>query len=146
MQLKTKNGIICDFTGMVYKDQFVYYFGEFFLVKVSTSLKYVFPPKKTSEFDFGKMFYESIIDKASSITTQEVKNVIPCDWCGTKNTGDFSYSLIKISSVDVDCKRENKTIIDKNILQLRFCTKCVSKLNKMNDEVLDKVKKSGDWS
>lgn len=146
MQLKTKNGIICDFTGTIYKEQFVYYFGEFFNIKVSTSLKYVFPPKKLSESDFGKDFYESIIDKASTNSKPEIKNIIFCDWCGHKNTGDFTYNLIKFSSVDVDCKRENKTIIDKNILQLRFCVKCIDRLSKMNEEVLLKIKKSGDWS
>jgi len=145
MQTKDHKGIVCDLTGMSYRDQFIYYSASISEIVVRTSLRYVYPPKVKIEIDVGEACFNRLLDKAKKHVKSQTRNSIFCDLCPGEMKGDFEYYRLSYDRVDVDLKREEKMQVDSKFTEMRCCSSCFESLDSAIKMIKSK-RKHGRWT
>jgi len=126
MQLKEKDGILCDLCGTVYKSDFSYFSWDFKQVEVidnrRPSLNQLLRMQTVFSLDVCTLCwdkYKSKIIKNYATTMSKVRKVpigIVCDLSGVKLLGTFSYYYIEVTKVGVAM-----------LGQANVCVKCHTK-------------------
>jgi hypothetical protein len=146
MFLHTKDGIICDYCGTTYKDQFTYYSTraiEYQLVQNRRSA----PKDAGLNSDMCVSCYDMIIKDVEKNLGTVRKDKIKCDLSKTYKSGTFVYYIMYFDKVTVDKEAgEGKDIeIEKNVMDLNII-KGMDKLFERTRVIKEKIESQGAWS
>jgi hypothetical protein len=144
MFLDTKDGIICDFCGTIYRDRFVYY-------SVNDSKRTIANNFLTSaqqgemNADMCTHCYEKLLNDVRKYLGPVKKGKIKCDLSKQYKNGTFTYHWMVFDKVDIDKSRADEVKIDKKVMDLTL----IDAYNKLLEQVKvtrEKIKKEGVWS
>ena len=120
MFLPTRDGILCDFCGISYKNNFTYYSVEAVELKIVNSMKI---SHKNNEFgkDMCQSCYERLIEDVAKFIGQTKHNHIKCDLSKNYKTGTFNYWIVNFDKIDVSKDREDQpAIIDRQVMDINL--------------------------
>lgn len=142
MLTPTKDGVICDFCGVVYKDAFVYYSIQSTLI----SIKHGFRNQSQGPLDRDMCMtcYDNLTAKVKINLGPHKKGFIKCDLSKNYGNADFTYLVMNFDRIDVDRNRATKMTVDKQVIDLN-----VIKYQELLDQVesvRQKVANQGTWT
>lgn len=145
MFLKTRDGIICDFCGTVYKNQFVYYSTRSVKYELVNNMRSM-PEDAGLYADICTKCYDNLLDEVKKNLGKPQANKIKCDLSNTYKSGTFTYYIIYIDKVDVDRDRgkDSEVKATKNVMDLNVINGFESLLDKVQ-VVRRKIEDQGVW-
>lgn len=146
MFLPTKDGIICDYCGTTYTNQFKYY--------STRAIEYSFVQNRRSapkdsgfNSDMCIPCYAMLIKDVEKNLGPHKRSKIKCDLSKTYGSGTFVYYIMYFDEVSVDKDAaEGKDIeIEKNVMDLNII-KGMDKLLERTKVIRKKIESQGAWS
>lgn len=133
MLLKEKNGIICDFCGVIYKNQFTYYSISAIIGKVLNNMRVSRDDAKFNT-DCCIACYESMRETCLKFVGPFKHKTIKCDFSDQYLSGTFNYYILNFDKVEVDKKlaEDAKVSVEKQVLDFNLSE---VKFNELQDRV-----------
>lgn len=146
MFLHTKDGIICDYCGVTYKDQFKYYSTravEYQLVNNQRSA----PRDSGFHSDMCPSCYDMLLKDVEKHIGKHRKDKIKCDLSNAYKSGTFIYYIMyfDLITVDKDAGKENEVKVEKNVMDLNIING-MDKLLERTQVIRKKIESQGNWS
>lgn len=146
MFLPSRDGIVCDFCGDTYKDEFIYY-------SVQTTEHIVKNNIKVSVQDarFDKDMCTNCFEEIKSTVMKHLgphqKTKVKCDLSNAYKGGTFNYYVLIFDEIKVDKKavEENQVSVNRKVIDLNVING-FDKLLKKTEVIKSKVKEQGVWS
>lgn len=146
MLLNDKSGIICDFCGITYRDQFTYYSVTTILNKVINGMRVSRAPDKFNT-DCCVGCYESMREKCMQFIGSFKHKTVKCDFSDQYLSGTFDYYVLNFDKVDVDKElaEDQQTSVEKQVLDFNLSEAEFLKLKNQVDAINRKYSKE-QWS
>ena len=144
MLLQDRNGICCDFCGLIFKDQFIYYPFDTSKLKIVNNMRVSSINAKFSK-DMCEQCYEGLLEDVKTHIGVFKRGHVKCDLSKTYGTGTFDYYILNFHKVDVDKERSENAIVDNQIMDINII-KRFDELVKKTEVIRDKSKQQGGWS
>ena len=145
MFLTTKDGIICDLCGIIYKDEFVYYAIAASKISLINNMR-VGPPTDALNADICTPCYDKMLDKVRANLGSHSHQSIKCDLSKQRKSGTFDYYRLIFDRIDVNRAREPDVKVDRNVMDLTLIDK-FDELSKQVKVIKSKIKQDkGMWS
>lgn len=144
MFLPTKNGIICDYCGMSYTDEFVYYSCRTIECQIINNI-----PTQAKNLNFNSDMCEScyklLLDDVKKHIGNNKKNTIKCDLSNECKSGTFVYYIMYFDKVYVNKDANEKVKVENNVMDLNIING-MDKLMGRVKTINEKAKMQGGWS
>lgn len=144
MFLSTKDGIICDFCAVIYKNEFVYY--------SVTSQKIDFVNNFRSNVQKGKLnadmcsdCYDLLIGRVKKHLGVYKPGKIKCDLSNEYGSGTFSWHLVLFDRVNINKDSPDNVLVEKGIMDLNLLGQYDGLLQQVK-VTKEKVQQEGSWS
>jgi hypothetical protein len=146
MFLPTKDGIICDYCGTSYKDQFEYYSTkatEHQFIKNQRSA----PRDSGFHSDMCVGCYEMLLKDVKKHIGKHRKDKIKCDLSNAYKSGTFVYYIMYFDKIKVNKQggEGNEIDIEKNVMDLNIING-MDKLLERTQVIKKKIKSQGAWT
>lgn len=146
MLLKEKNGIVCDFCGVIYKNQFVYFSIKTSITKVLNGMRI---SEKTAKFekDCCEGCYNSMREQCLEHIGSFKHKTVKCDFSDQYLSGTFEYYTLYFDQVEVDKEQpeEQQVVVDKKVLDLNLSKPKFDELKIKTDKISSKYSEE-QWS
>jgi hypothetical protein len=125
MFLTTKDGIICDLCGIIYKDEFIYYGVTASKISLVSNMRSGAPSEVLSA-DFCTPCYDKILDQVRANLGPHSRKSIKCDMSKQRKAGTFDYYRLIFDHIDVNRNREPDVKIERKecgheLLRFNLC-------------------------
>lgn len=119
MFLPSNDGIICDFCGTIYKDQFEYYSTRSVEYQMLQNIRSA-PRDAGLNSDICISCYNILMEDVKNNLGIHHKDKIKCDLSKTWKSGTFVYYIIYFDKVVVNrnSEEENQVKVEKNVMDL----------------------------
>jgi hypothetical protein len=145
MFLATKDGIICDLCGTIYKDEFVYYAVAASKISLVSNMRSGAPSSVLSA-DLCTPCYDKMLDQVRANLGPHSRKSIKCDLSKQRKTGTFDYYRLIFDHIDVNRNREPDVKVEKNVMDLTLIDK-FNELSKKIEVTKSKMQQQeGMWS
>lgn len=144
MQLANKKGIRCDLCALPCQEQFEYYSLESKRLNVLGAMSNTFPADFNK--DMCKACYDKLLERVKQFLSAIKRLSVKCDLCPKYYSGQFTYTKLLFSLVNVDIAREKPVQIDRNVMDLSIGQCCLKELEAQVKNTVDMVKREGDWA
>lgn len=144
MLLKDRDGIVCDFCGLTYKNQFVYYALETLKNRVVNNMR-VAQNNAGFERDMCEQCYADLLEDVQSNIGKFRRGHIKCDLSKTYKSGTFNYHIIYFHKVSVDKDREPTMEVERRAMDLNVINR-FDELVEKTEVIKKKTSNQGGWS
>jgi len=146
MFLPTKDGIICDYCGTTYKEQFGYYSTSAIEYTMVNSRR---TPPRDSGFssDMCISCYDLLLKDVKKHIGPHKRDKIKCDLSNTYKSGSFIYYIMYFDKVNVDKKalEDDQIKIESKVMDLNIING-MDKLLERTQVIKKKIESQGAWS
>lgn len=147
MFLPSNDGIICDFCGTIYKDQFEYYSTRSIEYQIVQNRRSA-PRDAGLNSDICLSCYDILMEDVKDNLGTYRKDKIKCDLSKTWKSGTFVYYIIYFDKVTVNREggEDNQVKVEKNIMDLNVING-MDKLIERTQVIRKKMETQGEaWS
>jgi len=146
MFLPTKDGIICDFCGTIYKNQFAYYSTRTTKFDLINNLRTV-PKDAQMHKDMCTTCYDELLEKVKASLGKHRRGKIKCDLSKTYGSGTFTYYVMLFDKVTVDkeLSEDSQVKVESTVMDLNII-KGFDKLLEKTQVTKKKIEEQGVWT
>lgn len=146
MFLSSKDGIICDYCGTIYKDEFEYYSTRAVEYQMSQNRRSM-PKDANFNSDICISCYELLLEDVEKNLGPHNKSKIKCDLSKTYKSGTFVYYIMYFDKVKVNknAPENDQVNIDSKVMDLNII-EGMDKLIERTKVIKEKIKSQGVWT
>jgi hypothetical protein len=144
MFLTSKDGIICDFCGIIYKNEFVYYGVTSTQIKLINNIRSTIT-KGRLDADMCSNCYDNLLIKVQNQLGIFKRGFIRCDLSGKYESGTFAYHMLLFDRINVDKSKLDSVIVDKKVMDLSLLEP-FDNFIKQVEVTRRKAREEGQWS
>lgn len=145
MQLKSRDGISCDYCGTSYRLEFKYYSFDFHATKLWNNVKQpiqtILRTPVIASFDICSSCYSEISNKIVENFQKQSNNRVTCEFDGTLITGtcDYFYCVVTEASVKISNSGSADILTNARILEMIIGTQAYNHFVNKKQELISAI-------